>query len=190
MFGFAIDGDEVWAGSGTSTEGLHRSTDGGKTFTKVRDQVVYCLRAGTSLFACSEPYAPGGYALAASHDHGTTFASLGTFASVRGPVTCATGDGTKCVEPWSQTKLMLSTDVQTTPVDAGATDASTSDPPASGARPAAPSRCGCELVGDSSSDPNATLFGALLALGLLVRRGSSSVHRRCPSDSVRYPPTS
>lgn len=174
MFGFARDGDDVWVGSGTPSEGLHRSTDGGKTFTKVRDQLVYCLHAdGSRLYGCSEPYAPSGYAIALSEDRGATWRSLATFSDVRGPLACDAGDGAKCVDAWPPVKLMLGTQVSTTlPVDAsveGGADASVG--------PLAPakdrSRCGCDTVGAPSG--NLGLAGLLLGLSLIVlhRRGSS-----------------
>ncbi|CAN5397863.1 hypothetical protein BH09MYX1_BH09MYX1_27960 [soil metagenome] len=187
MFGFARSSHVVWAGSGTATEGLFKSSDDGATFAKVRDEVVYCLHAdGTTLYACSEAYAPNGYAIAASTDEGRTFRTLAGFSDVRGPVACVSGDGIKCSEPWPQVKLALDAKVSTTsePVDA-ALDAAplTSEPSASST---AHSRCGCSVVGaDEGSRPFAIeLVGILLALIVLHRRGSRGVHRRCPSTPV------
>jgi hypothetical protein len=196
MFGFAMNGDDVWAGSGTPTEGLWRSTDRGRTFSKVRDQLVYCLRAGSVLYACSEPYVPQGYALASSRDNGTTWEALGNFTSVRGPVACAAGDGAKCVEPWAQTKLMLATNVGAS--DAGTGDAAgeASAAPASSAPSSGPertSRCGCMVVG-AAPHPTASVLGAAaLAVGLARRRrrraGSPMVQPQCPSSAVGRSPT-
>lgn len=173
MFGFAMHDETVWVGSGTATEGLHRSVDGGKTFTKVRDQVVYCLRAGRSLYACSEPYAPNGYALASSTDQGATWTSLGTFAAAGGPIACDAGDGTKCVESWPQTKLMLTTDVNTTGSTADASaDASAAPAPSEPAKPK--STCGCAVVGAAEGSRSLAVGLATLLVALIVlhRRGS------------------
>ncbi len=172
MFGFAMENDYVWAGSGTPSEGLWRSIDRGRTFTKVRDQLVYCLRASSALYACSEPYVPNGYALAGSRDEGITWATMASFTNVRGPVACPAGDGTKCVEPWAQTKLMLSTNVGGA-VDAGAEGDAAPDASAPDAGPPAQSgssRCGCSFAGERASGGAGVVLGGLVLLLVLRRR--------------------
>jgi hypothetical protein len=163
MFGFAMRGGAIWVGSGTPTEGLHLSLDDGKTFTKVRDQLVYCLHAGvSSLYACSEPFV---------HD-GIAWTQVVDFSAVRGPLACDAGDGTKCVEPWAQTKLMIAPQLDASTWDASATNGP--EPSAIAATPKPKSTCGCTLIGAPSDSRFDAIVLAVLGVALLVlhRRGS------------------
>ncbi len=179
MFGFAKsdDGSTYWAGSGDPKEGIFRSTDRGETWENVNKTSVLCLHAdGPRLFACSNPYALGGYAIAVSTNGGKTLDPLGTFEEVRGAVACDSGAGAKCAAAWNDVHATITAIPRAVaPVaEAGvpdaaivssisSIDASTQDTPKTPSSPAR-SACGCQASGAHASWP------ALISVTLLVIR--------------------
>ena len=79
LFGFAksVDGKTFFVGSGDPNDGVYRSSDRGETWAQISKVSVRCLALqGDSLFACSAPYRPAGFAVAVSKDGAQTFAPL------------------------------------------------------------------------------------------------------------------
>ena len=93
-FAWSADGTTVWLGGRTDT-GLHRSDDGGETFSVIHaDLRVGCLGLrGSELFVCADNYEDG-YALGRSTDGGATVTPMLLFADVPGTVTCSAGAAT------------------------------------------------------------------------------------------------
>ncbi len=187
MFGFARsrDGRTLYAGSGDAKEGLWRSTDRGATWEPRAKTSVFCLNAdGPKLLLCSNPYLPGGYAVAESTDEGATVRPLATFDAIQGPVAC--DGGSPCVAAWPQTRAAIVTSAHAPPpasVDAGAArDAGVVAPPP----PKRRGDCGCRAVTGAPEDE--TLAGSLLlgALGavLEVRRRRRTLDRVKPRCSA------
>jgi hypothetical protein len=176
MFGFApgADGVTYWAGSGDPREGIWRSRDRGEHWEAVAKVGVFCLHAdGERLFACSNPYVPGGFAIAVSTDGGKTVKPLATFDDVIGPVACDAGAGAKCAAPWAETRAAIatSTNMPTPTIDALPYDASTVDAAPPAAAPPAPSssRCACRFAGARDRDVSGGLVLAL-AFGVAFAR--------------------
>jgi uncharacterized protein (TIGR03382 family) len=170
MFGFAAtaDGASLFAGAGDADEGVFRSKDRGVTWEPASKTSVLCLWAdGASVFACSNPFARGGWAIAISRDDAASFRPLATFGDVRGAVACDAGAGAACAALWSDVRAQVVAPAPSVAPDAGAeiTDA-VSD--AGGATLPAKRACGCGASGAGGS--SALAFGVLLALALAVRR--------------------
>jgi hypothetical protein len=100
MDGFALDatGQTVWVGG--PSDGLHRSDDGGRTFTQISPRGVFCLhhRAG-ALYACAD-WVTGAYALGRSTDGGGRFETVLRFESVDGAVACGPSQRAGCDAQW------------------------------------------------------------------------------------------
>ncbi len=123
MLGFARsdDGRTLWVGGPDARDRLRRSTDGGRTFTRVSDVEVLCLRFhADALYVCA-PYTTAGWALGRSSDGGEHITPLLRFDSLTGPPACpATATGAAfCAARWPAVRAMFQ------PFDAGAPDAST-----------------------------------------------------------------
>jgi MYXO-CTERM domain-containing protein len=177
MFGFAKseDGATVWAGSGDPKEGIWRSRDRGVHWEPMAKTGVFCLQAdGPKLFACSNPYVPGGYAVAVSTDGGATVTSLATFEGVDGPVACDAGTGTKCVAAWPETKGLLArgSSEETAPAASTTTATSTSTTNANASANTTSSARGCGCTTASVPSPPWPLL-ALLLTALRRRKDGS-----------------
>jgi len=96
-FAWSDDGSTVWIGGRIDTS-LHRSDDGGRTFTQVRDDLtVSCIGLrGAELFVCADNYAEG-FALGRSTDDGVTIDPLLVFADLDGLVMCGADADTPTV---------------------------------------------------------------------------------------------
>lgn len=186
MFGFtqSADGATVWAGSGDADEGLHRSTDRGRTFAPVAKAPIFCLhRSAEKLFTCSNPFTDHGYAIGASTDDGATIAPLIGFADVLGPVACDAGAGASCGNTWTAMHATLTTQTVAQPAPSTSSSSASSDAtpaPATAASSASPpsrSSCACDAA-PSPSSPSSPSRMALFAfaIALFWRRVAS----RCP----------
>ena len=182
LYGFAKseDGKTLVVGSGDPNDGVTVSKDGGKTWTPSSKTSVRCLgMVGSTLYACSTPYRPDGFAVASSTDLGTTFTALNTFAEIAGPVECDAGEGAACASLWPAQKQALALqksreeggDVDAgsiaAPVDAGSIAAPV-DAGSSSVKISAKSSCGCREVGARAGDEGG--FGLLLLFGVLLVR--------------------
>ncbi len=189
MFGFAHadDGVTYWAGSGDPKEGIWRSRDRGEHWEAAAKAGVMCLHAdGPRLFACSNPYVPGGYAIGVSTDRGDTMTPLATFDAVTGPVAC--DGGSKCAAPWPETRAAVATSANmastadVAPSDAPTSAAASVEGVDASAKPApARATCGCRAAGGPTAPHLAWLLApALVALSALARRrardGSRTAH--------------
>jgi hypothetical protein len=200
MFGFtrAPDGSAYYAGSGDPTEGIWHSFDRGATWQPGAKTGVFCLHATASrLLVCSNPYMPGGYAIAESLDRGMTVKPLATFDDVRGPVACDAGS--PCDAPWPGTRALIATSAHTwetsyrAGIDGGvALDAefasSMSAPVTAPSSARRDNACGCAVAG-APARPRDALFASfaftLAALALAGRRshrGSREAQRRAKPD--------
>jgi len=179
MFGFAgtADGATYFAGAGAADEGMFRSRDRGVTWEPASKTSVLCLFAdGASLFACSNPYTRGGWAIAVSADLATSFRPLTTFGDVRGAVACDAGAGAVCGAMWSEVRAAVVAPPPSAAPDVSdasdASDASASarapDGDGGGATLPAKRACGCGASGGGGS--SALVFALLLALAGAVRR--------------------
>jgi photosystem II stability/assembly factor-like uncharacterized protein len=187
MFGFARtpDGSVLYAGSGDPAEGIWRSLDRGVTWEPRAKTSVFCLNAeGPRLLVCSNPYTPGGYAVAESSDQGATVRTLATFDDVAGPVECDAGPS-PCASSWPQTRAAIAASAHvpqptltaappTAPRDA-------SGPPDGGPSPGQPhaGACGCRVVraaSDGEGTPFAAALLALAALAALARTAGRNAH--------------
>jgi hypothetical protein len=189
MFGFAPapDGVTYYAGSGDPKEGIWRSHDRGEHWEPAAKTSVMCLHAdGDRLFACSNPYVPGGYAIAVSRDRGDTIAPLATFDAVTGPVACDGGAPSRCAAPWPETRTAIATSANmAAPVadaptlDAAGVDASIAPASATPA-PATPaparSACGCRAAG--APVPSGDGVPPVLALASVVAGAERARRRR------------
>jgi hypothetical protein len=199
MFGFARteDGATYYAGSGDPHEGIWRSTDRGAHWEEAAKVSVFCLHAsGDRLFACSNPYTPGGFAIAASRDRGATMSALATFDDVVGPVACEAGAGIQCGAPWGETRAMIATSAQmpppsidVLPSDASAIDASTSNAATfeKGVSPSSRSACGCRVAGAADASRSLAIALAIPFIALaarLARRGSQKAQQDTPADHL------
>jgi MYXO-CTERM domain-containing protein len=144
MTGFAMsaDGQTLWVGSpgDLPDDGVHRSSDGGETWTPMSGgHVVLCLRQHDGiLYMCTPPENNGGVALACSGDDGATFNPVLTWADLAGPESCPAGTpGRDLCEPgWDALRSRLIPDGGLPPVGprgctrAPATDAAPDAPAA------------------------------------------------------------
>ncbi|MDQ3034610.1 MAG: hypothetical protein M3Y87_19530 [Myxococcota bacterium] len=180
IVGFAIseDGRTVWAGSWDG--GLHRSTDGGLTFTPLDPSLrIRCLahRAG-ELWVCADDFVSG-FALARSSDGGDTLEPLWSFHDVVPDVGCpaSTEVGTLCPMYWPDLVYDLQLDGAVPPdgslLDGGVAVDAGGDAGGGG--------CGCAVIGSSRPEtPRRGLLGLvmLVALGAALARRSNDRGRR------------
>jgi hypothetical protein len=200
MFGFARsrDGGVLYAGSGDPAEGIQRSIDRGATWQAGAKTSVFCLNAdGPRLLVCSNPYAPGGYAVAESADRGDTVRPLATFEDVLGPVDC--DGGSPCTTTWPETRAAIAASANLPRPAPAAKPAPSLDAGAiadAGSEAAVPPRraCGCEVAvgsrGDGSSIPSA-FAGLILALAALARAAGRRAHywiAESPEELENGPP--
>ena len=187
MPGFALsfDGKTVYAGSSNPEEGVLRSDDGGEHFKTVSHVSVRCLRARRDdVLACSDPFRPGGFAVAVSVDRGESFKTLANFDSATA-IVCDGGAGAQCAAAWEGTKAeVVAVGRSVFPLDAGSDedagvlgDASTSSPPEgprvrNGAKGG--KACGCDVLG-SRQGPRGFVPGG----GALFCGGAVGVFLRC-----------
>ncbi len=198
MFGFTRtpDGSAYYAGSGDPNEGIWHSFDRGATWQPGAKTGVFCLHAtATRLFVCSNPYMPGGYAIAESLDRGATVKALATFDDVRGPVACDAGNA--CDAPWPETRAAIATSAHTweRSFGAGSIDASIasdagspSTAPSASAPPPRGNACGCVTAGATSRSRDALFAIVALAFALAARRslrGSREAQRLAKPDHRR-----
>jgi hypothetical protein len=157
MYGAAIspDGARVFVGSGLPADGVHVSTDRGRTFTRLANVGVQCLLATeTALFQCANPLELGGPAFGRSDDDGKTFHSLASFADVVGPVVCP---APTCAKPFADLSVTLAPwrdgGAPTPPLDGGSADADTGSPEAGAPKVTETPRrgCGCAQATDRGS---------------------------------------
>jgi MYXO-CTERM domain-containing protein len=174
MFGFARtrDGSALYAGSGDPSEGIWRSTDQGATWQPRAKTSVLCLNAdGPKLLVCSNPYLPGGYAVAESSDQGATVKPLATFDGIVGPVAC--DGGSACEASWPETRAAIVTRAHASPPMAVAVDAAVPSDAGSGSVAKRAGGCGCRAAGAGGAPSGggaSVVLAALLALDLRRRR--------------------
>ena len=186
LYGFAKseDGKMLFVGSGDPNDGVYRSDDRGETWTQINKVSVRCLALrGDSLFACSTPYRPAGFAVAVSNDRAQTFTALNAFIDIGGPIACDGGAGAICRDAWPAQLAILNPK----PLDGGALDASaiTSSDASSIDHDQRESRarrdrgCGCTSAGEEKSTSLGRFLPLLLWLILIVRmdRRYSSLSR-------------
>jgi hypothetical protein len=174
LYGFAKsdDGKTYFVGSGDPNDGVYRSDDRGETWKQISKTSVRCLALqGDSLFACSTPYRPNGFAIAVSKDSAQTFTTLNAFKDISGPIACDGGAGVACHDAWPAQQLILNPP----PRDAGAADASAQDdastpnPDRGESRTPHNKGCGCIAAGAEKSNSNAPFLFVLLVLILIAR---------------------
>jgi hypothetical protein len=160
MFGFGGDGSTYYGGSGDATEGVYRSRDRGLTWERAASQAVLCLHVdGPRLFACSNPYAIGGWAAAVSLDQGTTYKALATFADVRGPISCDAGAGALCASFWSDVRAQIQGPAHPDASPAPSEPADAGTPPLQSARRS----CGCNAHGPRAAPGALAILLVVLA---------------------------
>ncbi len=187
MFGFAAthDGSVVYAGSGDAAEGIWRSVDRGATWEQGAKTPVFCLNAeGPKLLVCSNPFVPGGYAVAESADRGATVKPLATFDDVLGPLECSDA-GDPCAASWPETRARIAASANRPPPPRAALEAGGDDGDArADAIAPAPGRstsaCGCAAA--PARDDRGALLGLVITLGGLAARRRS---RTRPASSTR-----
>jgi hypothetical protein len=186
MFGFAASesGDTYWAGSGDPTEGIWRSRDRGEHWEPMAKSGVFCLLSdGDRLYACSNPYVPGGYAVAVSLDGGRTLRALATFESIAGAIECDSGPGAACAPEWPATREAIAASgaelKPARPAEAGVEPPTSAADAGMSARPPLARRaCGCSAVGVRSRRTGPELVAlALVVLAWVERRRLASVDR-------------
>jgi hypothetical protein len=120
MLGFAYDGKTLFFGG--PDDGLQRSTDAGKTWPRVSDTKVRCLRVhkGT-LWICGTEETDG-FALARSSDNAATITPVLQFGRIKGPPTCDATSivGAECPTRWAAVRDKFP---PVTELDAGVADA-------------------------------------------------------------------
>lgn len=182
MLGFARSADArtVWYGS--LNGGLHRSDDGGDTFTRVNTLRVLCLAVhNDALWACSD-WLRGPFALGRSTDGGRTFTPVLQFRDIAGPVPCAAQGDDACEGRWP---ALLTSLQQAALRDAGAPRDVAADAPDALARQGdggvgggASRGCGCGVGGEGGGAPGGV--AALLLALRARRRGRSQARGRSP----------
>ncbi|MBW2460516.1 MAG: exo-alpha-sialidase [Deltaproteobacteria bacterium] len=172
-FAWSTDGTTVWLGGRTAT-GLHRSDDGGQTFSVIdADLRVGCLGLrGSELFVCADNYEDG-YAFGRSTDGGATITPMLLFADVPGTVMCPAGAATPAACEGDLADLLLDLGLDD---DAGLSDGGGSgsdggpedaaaDGGDGGVTEPASGGCACGTAAGSHRGPTP---GPALALGLLI----------------------
>ncbi len=191
LYGFAKseDGKTYFVGSGDPDDGVYRSDDRGETWKQINQVSVRCLTLrGDSLFACSTPYRPNGFAIAVSRDNAQTFTALNAFTDINGPIACDGGAGAACHDAWPAQQSILNPKSRDAGADASASDdASTHDPNADhdGGESRAPHNkgCGCAVAGAEKSNSRAGFF-PLLLLWILIARMDRRYSSLSPSRSM------
>jgi hypothetical protein len=147
VLALAVTSERIWL---SETGGLHRSDDGGQSFTVVAGAPRGgCLAgSGTDLVACADP-ALDGYLVGASRDGAAFTPLLVDYAGIAGPLACAEGAPSRavCDPRWPEVMAQLS----------GAPDAGVPD---AAAPPPAPDR-GCAVGGAGSPWIALLVYGAL-----------------------------
>jgi hypothetical protein len=180
MFGFAgtADGTTYFAGAGDAVEGTFRSRDRGVTWEPASKTSVLCLFAdGPRVFACSNPYTRGGWAVAVSTDAAGTFRPLAAFDDVKGPLACDAGAGAACAGLWGEVRASVVSPAKAAASATPALDDASAVPSTSLADTGAPDAgvaptkraCDCDLPGTRGGSP-AYVLAMLLALALAARR--------------------
>jgi hypothetical protein len=189
LHGFARseDGKTLFVGSGNPEDGVYRSDDRGETWTQINKVSVRCLASrGDSLFACSTPYRPNGFAIAVSTDRAQTFAPLNAFTDIGGPIACDGGAGAVCGDAWPAQRVILNPKPRDAGVDA-AVDLSSMDGSTDrdgGAGRASHDRgCGCVAAGEENSTSPGRFLPLFLAL-ILIARMDRRYSSLSPSRSI------
>lgn len=130
--------------------GLHRSDDGGETFTVVRDDIdIGCLGWHEGqLWACADNYRDG-FLLGYSDDEGATFEPSLVLSEMAGPVECDPSEGTPVACVVRDEDIIRDFEVGATTDDPG----------------------GCQCATGSSDAPFGAAF-LLVGLALTIRRRS------------------
>lgn len=181
LYGFAKsdDGKTFFVGSGDPKDGVWRSDDRGETWKQISQTSVRCLALqGDSLFACSTPYRPNGFAIAVSKDGAQHFTTLNAFKDISGPITCDGGPGMACQAAWPAQAAILNPPLRDASADVVAIDAAASDQDARASHAARGSGCGCRAAGAEKSTSRTEILFFLLALILITR-----MDRRCSRSS-------
>jgi hypothetical protein len=198
MFGFAKadDGRTYWAGSGDPKEGIWRSRDRGEHWEPVAKSGVFCLHAAEGkLYACSNPFVPGGYAVAVSDDGGETLKALGTFDSIEGAVACDSGPGAACQAAWPAARDSIAAGggemSPAAPRPSSAPRASVGPSASSGASSSGASAprsraCGCSVVGVGHGAGEG--LGIVLAVLCMVHRRRARWIKGAPEPIGGHPP--
>ncbi len=174
MFGFAaaVDGASYFAGAGDPIEGVFRSRDRGATWEAASKTSVLCMFAdGPRVFACSNPYTRGGWAVAVSTDAATTFRPLAAFDDVKGPLACEAGAGATCASLWGEVRAAVVAPPRAVPsmaIDAAPPKDAATEAPSAGAALPAKRACGCGATGRGGA--SAIGFALLLALAAAARK--------------------
>ena len=186
MFGFSrtSDGSVLYAGSGDPAEGIWRSVDRGATWQPGAKTSVFCLNAdGPRLLVCSNPYTPGGYAVAESSDQGATVSTLATFDDVLGPLDC--DGGSPCASTWPETRAAIAASAHAPRASPSAiTERDSGDVVDAGSVAGArrSGACGCRVAGglpDEDESRTSRISCALLALvglGAIARGAGRRAH--------------
>ena len=177
MFGLAgtADGVTYFAGAGDAAEGTFRSRDRGVTWEPASKTSVLCLFAdGAHVFACSNPFTRGGWAVAVSTDAAGTFRPLAAFDDVKGPLACDAGAGAQCAALWGDVRASVVSPAKpaSTPAPSSAsaplraTDAGASDANVPPKR-----ACDCDLASPRPRGGSSVyVLAMLLAVVLAARR--------------------
>jgi len=192
--GFAISGDVVWVQS--AQLGIHRSTDGGRTFAAVPDGPLgNCLAVGpdTRLYACGVPWKDG-FALGVSDD-GLTFSPVVSFFDdIQGAIVCPTAPETTttCDEELAFIREFYGFGAPVTPVEPGpepTPEASEPSPEAQAEVDAAESeRPSADTDGCSSGAASALAWLCALAVLLTRARTRSVVLEDLGRQSLHHAP--
>jgi hypothetical protein len=129
LYGFAAaeDGASLFVASGSAEEGVYISDDRGDSWHAGVKEGFLCLHVRrNTLYACSNPYVRGGYALGRSRDHGRTMTQFAGFGDISGPVACDAGPN--CGEEWAKTQSLLGPNEPPEEPEVGASDGGAADP--------------------------------------------------------------